>query len=80
MKTYYKFMLNKQNIYPNLIPTNNYVISKYKSSSYITNKMNDLKSSSFLYNIGISLAGGIFYGFLSTLIDESITKKIFKDS
>ena len=80
MKTYYKFMLNKQNIYPNLIPTNNYVISKYKSSSYITNKIENLKNTNFLYNIGISLLGGLFYGSLCSLLDEAITKKIIKET
>ena len=80
MNAYYEFMLNKKKYNKCLFPNNNLIPSQYKSSSYITNTMNDLKNSNFLYNVGISLAGGFFYGIISTIIDETITKKLIKDS
>ena len=80
MNKYYDFMLNKEKYNINSLNNNNLIISKYKSSSFITNTMNDLKNKSFLYNIGISLAGGFFYGIISTLLDEAITKKLIKES
>ena len=80
MNAYYEFMLNKKKYNKILFPNKNLIPSKYKSSSYITNTMNDLKNSNFLYNVGISLAGGMLYGIISTIIDETITKKLIKDS
>ena len=80
MNVYYSVMLNKKSFDLYTLSYNKYIISKYKSSSYITNTMNDLKNSNFLYNVGISLAGGLFYGIISTIIDETITKKLIKDS
>ena len=72
-------MLNKKKYNPNLITNYNLIPSKYKSSSYITNRLNNLKETNFLYNIGISLAGGLFYGIVSTILDETITKKLKKN-
>ena len=80
-KFYYDFMLNKEKYNINSFRiNNNLIISKYKSSSYITNTMNDLKGNNFLYNIGISLIGGLCYGIISNILDETITKKIIKES
>ena len=80
MNTYYEFMLNNQKYNINSIKYNNLIISKYKSSSYITNKMIDLKKESLLYNIGTSLVGGFFYGILSSILEEIIIKNVVKDS
>lgn len=81
-KRYYDFMLHKEKYNINSIRLNNndLIISKYKSSSYITNTLNDLKGNSFLYNMGISLAGGLFYGIISSILEETITKKLIKES
>ena len=76
MNVFYDFMLNKEKYHLNFISYNNFVISKYKSSSYITNTINNLKGTSFNYNIFISLIKGFFYGFVSFIIDEIIIKKI----
>lgn len=73
--TYYAFMLNKNKYDVNIIK-NNYdkIISKYPSSSYISNKVNKIQNNNYIYKLGVSLISGIFYGILSTLIDEKITK------
>ena len=79
MNTYYEFMLNKKKYNPNYIIKNNLIISKYNSSSYITNRKNQLKNTNFLYNIGVSLISGFVYGIISSIIDETITKKLIRE-
>ena len=74
---YYAFMLNKKKYDISTIK-NNYdkIISKYPSSSYISNQINKLQNNNYFYKLGISLLSGIFYGILSALIDEKITKTL----
>ena len=76
MNVYYSVMLNKKSFDLYTLSYNKYIISKYKSSSYITNTINKLKGTSFKYNIFISFFKGLFYGFISFIIDEKIIKKI----
>ena len=79
MNVYYDFMLNKKKYNTNFFHYNNYIISKYKSSSYITNTINNLKGSNFNYNIFISIVKGIFYGFITFIIDDRISKALNKE-
>ena len=79
MNVYYDFMLNKKKYNTNFFHYNNYIISKYKSSSYITNTINNLKGSNFNYNIFISIVKGIFYGFITFIIDDIISKVLNKE-
>ena len=79
MNVYYDFMLNKKKYNLSFISNNEYIISKYKSSSYITNTINNYKDSSLYYNIIISFIKGIFYGFMNFIIDEIISKECRKE-
>ena len=79
MNVYYSFMLNKKKYNFTFISYNNYIISKYNTSSYITNTIDNLKGSSLNYNIIISLIKGLFYGFVTFIIDEIISKALRKE-
>ena len=59
-----------------MIQNYNLIVTKYKSSSYVTNRITYLKENNVLYSIGFSIIHGIIYGFLSTLLDEIIDKNI----
>ena len=76
MNVYYDFMMNKKKYDLNYFSYNKYIISKYKSSSFITNTMNKLKGTSFNYNCIISLVKGLIYGFISFIIEDIIIKQL----
>lgn len=52
-----------------------YIIKKYKSSSYISNRFNKILNN-FYFKVGFLLFSGFTYGILSTVIDHFIHKSL----
>ena len=51
------------------------IITKYKSSSYISNRFNKIQNT-FYFKVGFVLFSGFTYGILSTVIDHFIHKTL----